>query len=144
MFNGKKDSSKGKIETLISHGATFTGTIKSEGTIRIDGKIDGEVDSDGDIIIGELGKIKGLVKGNNLTVAGQIEGDVDIYGTLHLLQNGIILGDIIVKNLDIESGAMFKGSCTMKDDIKMIEDITGNENNKKKKKDIFNADVKKI
>ena len=126
MFDGKKNIDKGKVDTIIGAEAKITGTIESQGTIRIDGYLEGEVHSDANIVIGKTGKVKGQIKCNNLTVGGHMEGNADIFSTLSLIESGELVGDIIVKDLDIESGAKFKGTCKMRDEIKLLENLNSN------------------
>lgn len=128
MFDGKKNMDKGKVDTIIGAEAKISGTIESQGAIRIDGLLEGEIHSDANIIIGKTGKVKGQIKCNNLTVGGHMEGNADIFSTLSLIETGELVGDIIVKDLDIESGAKFKGTCKMRDEIKLLENLNSDMN----------------
>jgi cytoskeletal protein CcmA (bactofilin family) len=110
-----------KVDTLIGAGTTVEGNVAATGTIRIDGRVIGEVVTESDIIIGETGQIHGMVKGRNITIGGLLEGNANADGTLHIVATGRVNGDILVESLIVEDGAKYKGSCQMKSDAKEAE-----------------------
>jgi cytoskeletal protein CcmA (bactofilin family) len=107
-----------KVDTIIGAGTTVQGNVAAAGTIRIDGRVNGEVVTESDIIIGETGQIHGIVKGRNITIAGLLEGNANADGTLHIVATGRVNGDILVESLIVEDGAKYKGNCQMKSDAK--------------------------
>lgn len=123
MFK-KNSANHSKIETIIGVETLVKGTINSNNSLRIDGKVEGEIFSEGEIVISESGRINGNIKGYNVTIAGYMNGNIDINGTLKLTQASTVEGEVIVGSIDIENGAKFKGLCTMKqdniDDVKLI------------------------
>ena len=120
MFVAKKDVSpaatpaNGKVDTIIGQEAEIKGTLTSTGIIRIDGKVDGEIIHEGDIMIGETGNITADVKARNVTVAGAITGNVDATGKLELLASARVTGDISIGALVIGEGAVFRGTSETK------------------------------
>lgn len=114
MFKKKINNSSDKVDTMIGEGTEFNGSIVTNGTIRVDGKVEGEVTTEGDIIIGETGKVKANAKGKNITIAGEINGNIEGTGKLELLPTAKLLGDIKVDDLYVDSGAIFQGNCEMK------------------------------
>ncbi|MBO8172163.1 MAG: polymer-forming cytoskeletal protein [Bacillaceae bacterium] len=127
MFNGKNAKIE-KVDTVVGDGTTFVGNIQATGIVRVDGKLEGELETQGDIIVGEKGEVEGSVKGRNVTVAGRITGNVISDEKLHLLSTGVIEGDIDIKTLIVDEGSKYYGECNMKDD-----DAKGKGKNKKNK-----------
>jgi cytoskeletal protein CcmA (bactofilin family) len=97
----------------ICEGTEIKGTIKSSTDYRIDGKIEGNIQCDGKIIIGEKGYIKGEIVSKNMEVSGKIDGNISIDGLLTLKSTAVIEGEIITNKLVIEVGAAFNGTCHM-------------------------------
>jgi|SRR5690554_1563180 len=100
-----------KIDTLIGRDSSFSGNIESSGTIRIDGKFEGEIVTKGDLVIGENGKVKGKIKGQNITVAGKMEGELEASGKLELVPSANVQGEVKMMLLVVEEGAVFQGNC---------------------------------
>lgn len=143
MFNIKKNSfaefdsvQGGKSDTtIIGSSSHFEGKLNSKGIIRVDGSFSGELNIEGDVIIGEGGNVKGTMRASKVTIAGSVEANVHCDGNLELTSNGKLYGDIEVRAIRIEDGAIFQGRCTMinepappalesgaEEDIKMIGD----------------------
>ena len=100
---------------LISTGTDITGDIKSNGDIRIDGSLMGNLNTKGKVVIGPTGKVKGEVICKNSEVAGIIEGKIMVGQLLNLKASSKIIGDIVTVKLSIEPGAVFSGNCKMSD-----------------------------
>ena len=100
---------------LISIGTDITGDIKSNGDIRIDGSLTGNLNTKGKVVIGATGKVKGEINCKNSEVAGIIEGKIAVGQLLNLKASSKIHGDIVTSKLSIEPGAVFSGNCKMSD-----------------------------
>ena len=100
---------------LISCGTDITGDIKSNGDIRIDGSLTGNLNTKGKVVIGPTGKVKGEVVCKNSEVSGLIEGKITVGQLLNLKASSKIHGDIATSKLSIEPGAVFSGNCKMSD-----------------------------
>jgi len=100
---------------LISNGTDITGDIKSNGDIRIDGSLKGNLNTKGKVVIGPTGKVSGEVVCKNSEVSGIIEGKIIVSQLLNLKASSKILGDIVTVKLSIEPGALFSGYCKMSD-----------------------------
>ena len=98
---------------LISNGTDITGDIKSNGDIRIDGSLTGNLNTKGKVVIGPTGKVSGEVVCKNSEVSGIIEGRIIVSQLLNLKVSSRIKGDIVTSKLSIEPGAMFTGNCKM-------------------------------
>lgn len=102
-----------KLDTIIGQGASVNGLITTEGSLRIDGRVEGEIKSTGDVIIGETGVVIASIAAQNISVAGSVNGNVTANGKLDLLASGKIIGDICIENLSICQGAILKGEVEM-------------------------------
>jgi len=100
---------------LISNGTDITGDIKSNGDIRIDGTLTGNLNTKGKVVIGPTGKVTGEVICKNSEVSGIVEGKITVGQLLNLKASSKILGDIVTSKLSIEPGAKFSGTCKMSD-----------------------------
>ena len=87
----------------------ITGSIKFANDLIIDGKIDGEVISDGSLTIGENALIKGQIKTKSVVVFGKVNGNIEVKETCDLKKDAEIVGDIKAGTLSIEGGASFIG-----------------------------------
>lgn len=97
-------------KNILSSDVEINGTLKFSNDLIIDGKIEGEVSSDGDLTIGENARIKGDVKTRSVTVFGKVTGNITVSDRCELKQNAELVGDITAGKLAIEEGATFMGS----------------------------------
>lgn len=97
----------------FANGTEIHGEIKSAGDIRIDGKLKGNVNIKGRLVIGTTGFVEGEITCGNCDVSGKISGTITVGELLSLKASANIQGDIITKKLSIEAGAIFTGTCKM-------------------------------
>ena len=112
MFNRKVEKPM-KIDSLIGENIKLIGKIEGKGSLRIDGIIEGDIDYEGDVIIGENGKVKGNIHCYNISLSGTVEGNIIAKGNLTLHPTGKLIGDAEVSNLIVHENAFFQGSCKM-------------------------------
>jgi Protein of unknown function, DUF583. len=105
-----------KITTLIGSETSITGNIKSEGTLRIDGILNGGIETSGDVIIGENSVVTGDIKAANTVIAGRLNGNIDCSGTVSIGSSGKVFGDIKSYNLRIVEGAIIEGRCSIRNE----------------------------
>lgn len=98
---------------LIGTGTMIEGNIVSNGDIRIDGNLKGNLSTKGKVIVGDTGKISGEVNCKNFEVEGSVDGKVNVTELLSLRAKSKVLGDITTSKLAIEPGAVFTGKCDM-------------------------------
>lgn len=101
------------IETIIGKNTSIKGIISGNGNIRIDGKVEGEIDSGGDVVIGEQGEVIASIKAVNVLISGTVKGNVQSSGKLSISSTGRLIGDVETALLSIDEGASFKGSSSM-------------------------------
>lgn len=111
MFKNKPDVSK--TDTLVGEGTTFEGKIVSQASVRIEGRVIGDIECDGDLTIGEKAVIESNMRARNITIAGKVHGDVTASSKLSILATGKLLGDAFSASFTIEEGAVFAGTSHM-------------------------------
>lgn len=119
--NGKNESGSSSIN-LIGSGTVIEGDIRSNGDIRIDGSVYGQVFSKAKVVVGNTGVIEGDLNCQNADVSGTIKGKSTVNELLFLKSSSKLNGDIITGKLVVEVGATFTGSCNMGPLIKDIKD----------------------
>jgi cytoskeletal protein CcmA (bactofilin family) len=109
-----KEESVGKdAVTIVSAGVTLEGKLSSNGNVRVDGKVNGDVKAEGNITIGENGEIRGQINANTITLGGKVEGTISAKEKIVLEAKCQLKGDIITKVLVVEEGAKFDGKSSM-------------------------------
>lgn len=98
---------------LLSDGTKIKGDINSNGDIRIDGEMAGNLTTKGKLVVGNNGKIQGEVQAANVEISGFIKGKVIARELLNMKSSAKIEGDIIAAKLSVEPGAVFTGTCSM-------------------------------
>jgi len=99
--------------SVIGTGTVINGNIKTEGSIRVDGKIVGNVVTQADAAIGLSGVVEGSVDGRNITIAGKVLGTLTAAQKLVLESRSVIRGDLRTARLVVDEGAVFDGRSTM-------------------------------
>lgn len=96
-------------QSVIGAELEITGTIKGSGSVRIDGKLDGELHCNGDAVVGKDAKIKGNLTVTSATIEGTINGNVTAKDRIELKSSARVTGDIRAKRLSVEDGVTFIG-----------------------------------
>lgn len=109
----KKNDAYSNIESLVSQGVEIRGEVKSPGSIRIDGYLEGKLHVKGDLVVGEKGVIQGEVDAENLILAGKIEGNIEVRGRLEIKSTGMMTGDASCSIISIDEGAYLEGTSRM-------------------------------
>jgi len=134
MFGSKENKNDSQvnsdvIETIVGFNSEIEGSVISQGSLRVDGKLFGDVDIKGNLIVGEKGFLNGEVKAKSVVVAGEIKGNITTLEKIEINKSGKIFGDIVSKFVVIEDGASFNGHCKM--EKPSGEPVMLKENNKK-------------
>ena len=99
--------------TLLGRGVDFKGIVSFDGTVRVDGRVEGEIRTTGTLIVGEHAVIKGIVSAGVLMNSGKINGTITANEKIQILKPGILVGDIRTPIIAIEEGSHFHGMCDM-------------------------------
>lgn len=102
-----------KLPNIIGTGTKFVGDIDTDGDLRVDGSIEGNIISKGKVVLGQGGSIKGAITCTNAEIAGAFDGKVEVAEHLSLKSCATFKGDMKISKLSIEPGAVFVGNCCM-------------------------------
>ena len=114
MFAEKKQIEVAPERNVIGKATEIKGDISSNGDFRIDGKVEGNIDIAGKLILGKEGIILGNVNCSNADFEGKFKGKINCTGTLSLKSTAEIEGEVNLEKLAIEPGAVFNAICNMK------------------------------
>lgn len=99
--------------TIIGTGVVIDGKLSSNGDVRIDGVVKGDVKASGNVTVGESGEINGQIEAEIITIGGKVTGSVNSKDKLVLEAKASLKGDIMTKILVVEAGAKFDGNSKM-------------------------------
>ena len=109
----KNGDSEFGAHNQIAKGTTIKGDIKTEGVLRIDGMLIGNIESSGKVVVGPSGRIEGSIRCASANISGEVKANVMVKDLLQLQASAKLHGEITVGKLAIEPGASFSGSCSM-------------------------------
>lgn len=107
-----KDNQTNSLSTFCE-GTTIIGEVQSNNDIRIDGNVQGKINSKKRIVVGNTAKIEGNIDCMDLDVYGTIIGDIEVGSCVSLKSSSVVKGNIRCKELIIEKGVIFNGNSTM-------------------------------
>ena len=117
MFNSKSknafDDASTSANTIIGAGTTITGNISSNGDIRIDGTLIGNLTAKAKILIGPEGIVEGDLECMQADILGKVVGKIKVKDLLNIRGKATLQGDIYAGKLQIEPTATFNGQCHM-------------------------------
>ncbi|MCC2640366.1 MAG: hypothetical protein K0S45_779 [Nitrospira sp.] len=99
--------------TLLAKGVLLRGEMRVEGTVRIDGRLEGDLHTTGTVVIGEDGIVQGTISAGTVINSGKIKATVTATERLQLLKTGILVGEVHAPAFSMEDGAKFQGSSDM-------------------------------
>jgi cytoskeletal protein CcmA (bactofilin family) len=102
-----------EVTTLLGRGSEFEGKLSFEGTVRIDGKLTGEIFTDDVLIIGEGADVKAEINVGSIIIEGSVQGNINAKRSVELHTPARVHGNIITPSLQIEKGVIFDGNCQM-------------------------------
>jgi cytoskeletal protein CcmA (bactofilin family) len=112
----------GELNTMIGKGTVVQGDMRVQNSIRVDGKVNGNITSTDTVQIGKEGEVEGHIHARHALLAGRVSGNILTQGKVLLETKAVVLGDIRAARLVVEEGAVFNGKCTMKEDERDIEE----------------------
>lgn len=99
--------------TLLAKGVVLKGEIHVEGTVRIDGRLDGDIQTKGQVIIGEDGLVQGTITAGAVVSSGRIKAKVTANERIHLMKTAMLIGEVLTPVLLMEEGAKLQGVTDM-------------------------------
>ena len=107
------DSSSAEVTTLLGRGSEFEGKLSFEGTVRVDGKLSGEIFTDDVLIIGEGAEVSAEINVGSIIIEGTVHGNIHAKRSVEIRTPGRVRGNIATPSLHIEKGVIFDGQCQM-------------------------------
>ena len=117
MLDSRKPKQKydeNKVVSIIGPGTKVKGEVVTQGTIRVEGGVEGLLKSGDTIVIHETGKVKADLHGGQVIISGEVHGNVYAQDRLEITAQGKVVGDITSPRISIAEGVVFEGKCTMK------------------------------
>ena len=105
---------KGDVVAFIGPGVEFKGVISYQGSVQIDGKLDGEIHTEGTLLVGEQAVITAKVEAGSVISRGEIKGDIVAKEKVQLLSSAVMEGSLNTPQLSMENGVVLNGSVEMK------------------------------
>lgn len=112
MFS-KKTKDNTELNAFLGVGTEYRGKLDFVGTVRIDGRFEGEISTDGDLILGRKASIVGTVRVGRLTSCGEIRGDVHVKEQAVFEKTSVLNGSLDTPSLVVEKGAVVEGTVSM-------------------------------
>jgi len=106
----------GDISAFVGKGVEFKGTISYSGTVRIDGYLDGEIHTDGVLLIGEEAVVQAKISAGTIVCKGKVTGDVVAKECVKLRAPAVMNGSVKTPVLSMEDGVLFNGALEMAHD----------------------------
>lgn len=110
-----------QLETIIGNNTQLEGNITTKGTIKVDGRINGNIETDW-IILGEKSYLKGNIVAAGIVIAGYVEGNITAKEVVEVKRTGQVRGDLTTSKLVVIEGGFVDGKVSMKKDgAKVVE-----------------------
>ena len=110
----KKEKQSDTISTFLGQGTSVDGTLEFEGTIRLDGNVQGQISSQGGtLIVGDKAVIQAKITVDTVIVRGEVQGSIEARERVEAFPPARIHGDVKAPIISIESGVVFNGNCVM-------------------------------
>ena len=119
-INRSMPNSDMQANNILGKGTVITGDVDSPGNIRIEGKVDGNVNCKAKVVMGQSGELIGNIHSQTAEIAGYVKGTLFISETLILKPSANIEGDIEAGQMTMEPGASFNGSSRIGGEVKKL------------------------
>lgn len=115
MTDGPDEGSRttGDVVSIIGQGMRVDGDCDTEGTLRVEGRVEGSVHADKAVVVGSDGVVVGDVRTQDAVVAGRIEGSIVAESRLELQAGSRVEGDIRSRRVKLEEGGVVDGKIEM-------------------------------
>ena len=114
MFSSRKRPDQAQaIHTLLGKGTLWKGEINAgQNSLRIEGRVEGTIQSEGEVTIAPTGDVKGTIEAKHLIVTGRVQGTFKIKECLEIHGTGYVEGEVEVGSLVVDEGGTLQGNCT--------------------------------
>lgn len=111
----KNKRASGRTDTLIGPGSEMEGVLQCEDNLRIDGRFNGSIESQGCVTIGEEAIARSNISAREVIVAGKVYGDITAEGKLTITPTGQMYGDVYAASLIVMEGGLLNGASRMEE-----------------------------
>jgi len=111
--NSSATAIQGEVTTLLGRGSEFEGKLSFEGTVRVDGKLSGEIFTDDTLIIGEGAEVNAEISVGAIIIEGTVHGNIHAKRSVEIHTPARVRGNISTPALSIDKGVIFDGQCQM-------------------------------
>src|SRR6185369_5923251 len=101
------------VQAHLGHGSRVEGKLTFEGSVRIDGQVEGEIGAQDTVIVGEGADLTAQINANTVVVQGRVTGDITARKRVELKAPAVVSGNISTPSIVIHEGVVFEGHCTM-------------------------------
>ena len=119
--------SQALINSIIGDGTRFRGDLDLKGLLRIDGDFEGNIRTDGRVLVGKGGRARCLINADTVVVGGIVKGDVKAARKIVLLSTCIMIGNIRAPQIIVEEGVLLHGHCTISEDSQILASAPSGE-----------------
>jgi len=101
------------VQAHLGQGSRVEGKLSFEGSVRIDGQVEGEINAQDTVIIGEGAEVNAQIQASTVVIHGRVNGDVTARKRIELRSPGTLMGNVSTPSLVVHEGVVFEGHCTM-------------------------------
>lgn len=112
---------------IITNGTVIKGDITATGDFRLDGTLEGNIQLNGKLVVGDTGVVNGNILCMNANIIGTVNGNLSVKELLSLHATARVKGDILINKLSIEPGAVFTGKCCMLDEVRKQQQLAAEQ-----------------
>ena len=113
-----------RVTSVIGPGVVWKGLLSGKGGVRIEGALDGDINLQGTLVVGETGRVTcQQLRANVVIVAGAVRGDI-VAEKLEIRSTGRVWGDVVTAAFSTEEGAFLRGQVTMEEQVEITETVT--------------------
>jgi len=113
MNKKEPTAARGEIKAFLGEGTDFKGILTFEGTVRVDGKLEGEVYTKDTLIVGESAVVAAEINVHTIVISGIVRGNITASGKIEVHRPGKLFGNVKTPSIYIEEGVIFEGNCAM-------------------------------
>ncbi len=106
-------AASGEVNAYLGKGSKVAGKLTFEGTVRVDGTVEGEVAAQDTLIVGETAVVNAQILGSTIIIKGKVTGDITARKRVEIKAPGKLFGNVTTPCLIIQEGVIFEGHCSM-------------------------------
>jgi cytoskeletal protein CcmA (bactofilin family) len=101
------------VQAYLGKGSRVSGKLNFQGTVRVDGQVEGEIAAQDTLIVGERAVVTAQISGATVIIRGKVTGDINARKRVEIRAPGRLFGNIVTPSLVIHDGVIFEGHCSM-------------------------------